>query len=80
MSRIDNQAVNWTGVSNKTNKIDVIEKLPSGEYEAHLYKIEKDQQTSLEEVKALYHTNPCNELYNIMNLLEQMEREFKKLK
>ena len=77
---LEGKSVKWTNLEKESCAIEKVEKLPEGEYNAHLHLLSVEQEEYLSKVQALYHTNPTCELYNIINLVEQIGREFKKLK
>lgn len=80
MSRIEGKVVNWTPFEKKSGVIEVIKKLSEEEYTEHLNLLSLEQEEYLKKVEDLYNTNPNSELYNIISLVEQIGREFKKLK
>lgn len=80
MSRIEGKEIKWVPLEKQSSAIESVQKLPEGEYNAHLHLLSTEQKEYLSKLEALYYTNPSCELHNIINLIEQVEREFKKLK
>lgn len=80
MSIIKEQKLNWIETEKTETVKENIERLSEGEYNAYLHLLSVEQEEYLNKVINLYNTNPSCELHNVINLLEQIEKEFKKLK
>ena len=80
MSRIEGKLANWhNDQEKKILEVNKVEKLGLGEYSFHIYTISQKQKEILDNVLAIYHTNPSSELSNIINLLQQIDTELLKL-